>query len=272
MPVSSLARNGNLVSLLISDAILVSAMPMLVILGGLSGLMLAPTTALATLPASLQTLAWLLAAAPFSLLMGKIGRKPGFILGAGVTILGALLGTWALVSGSFALICVAHLVLGIGLTSHQYFRFAAAEVVTMEWRPVAISLMLTSGLVASFAAPQIFIATKDALAPVPLAGGYSAIVLLSFVGIVPLLFLRIPVLPKVVRSASTSRFASLAVLRQRPVRKAVIIGATSQGVMIFMMVPTTLAMIGCGFTEAVAGDVIRWHFIAMFAPSFFTGF
>jgi MFS family permease len=272
MPVSSLARNGNLVSLLISDAILVSAMPMLVILGGLSGLMLAPTTALATLPASLQTLAWLLAAAPFSLLMGKIGRKPGFILGAGVTILGALLGTWALVSGSFALICVAHLVLGIGLTSHQYFRFAAAEVVTMEWRPVAISLMLTSGLVASFAGPQIFIATKDALAPVPLAGGYSAIVLLSFVGIVPLLFLRIPVLPKVVRPASTSRFASLAVLRQRPVRKAVIIGATSQGVMIFMMVPTTLAMIGCGFTEAVAGDVIRWHFIAMFAPSFFTGF
>jgi len=40
----------------------------------------------------------------------------------------------------------------------------------------------------------------------------------------------------------------------------------------FMMVPTTLAMIGCGFSEAVAGDVIRWHFIAMFAPSFFTGF
>ena len=92
MPVSSLARNGNLVSLLISDAILVSAMPMLVILGGLSGLMLAPTTALATLPASLQTLAWLLAAAPFSLLMGKIGRKPGFIRGAGGDNIGRAFG------------------------------------------------------------------------------------------------------------------------------------------------------------------------------------
>jgi MFS family permease len=42
--------------------------------------------------------------------------------------------------------------------------------------------------------------------------------------------------------------------------------------MMFMMVPTTLAMIGCGFSEPVAGDVIRWHFVAMFAPSFFTGF
>ena len=31
-------------------------------------------------------------------------------------------------------------------------------------------------------------------------------------------------------------------------------------------------MIGCGFSENTAGDVIRWHVIAMFAPSFFTGF
>lgn len=272
MSIASLARNRNLISLLISDAILVSAMPMLVILGGLSGLMLAPTTGLATLPASLQTLAWLLAAAPFSLLMGKIGRRPGFIIGAGLTVIGALLGTWALISGSFVLICVAHLILGIGLTSHQYFRFAAAEVVSKEWRPVAISLMLTSGLIAAFVGPQIFIMAKDVLAPVPLAGGYAAIVVLSFVGIIPLLALRIPIPVKVTHPKSASRFASLAILRQRPVRNAVLIGAISQGVMMFIMVPTTLAMIGCGFSEPVAGDVIRWHFVAMFAPSFFTGF
>ena len=42
--------------------------------------------------------------------------------------------------------------------------------------------------------------------------------------------------------------------------------------MVFLMIPTPLAMIGFGFSEAVAGDVIRWHVVAMFAPSFFTGF
>lgn len=272
MSFPSLVRNGNLTCLLIADAILVSAMPMLVILGGLSGLMLAPTTGLATLPASLQTLAWLLAAGPFSLLMGRIGRRPGFILGGVLTIAGALIGTWALISGSFVLICAAHLVLGIGMTSHQYFRFAAAEVVSKKWRPVAISLMLTSGLIASFLGPQIFIMANDALAPVPLAGGYAAIVVLSMVGIIPLLALRIPIPPKVTRPPSSSRFASLAILRQIPVLKAVLIGAVAQGVMMFMMVPTTLAMIGGGFSEATAGDVIRWHFVAMFAPSFVTGF
>lgn len=272
MSVASLARNGNLIGLLVADAILASSMPILIILGGLAGLMLAPTTTLATLPASLQTLAWLFAAAPFSLLMGRLGRKAGFIIGAGLTIVGALIGTWALISGSFFLLCVAHLILGIGLTSHQYFRFAAAEVVSKEWRPVAISLVLTSGLIAAFGGPQIFIMTKDILAPVPLAGGYAAIAVISLVGIIPLAALRMPAPPTISGSASTSKFASLKVLRRRPVRKAVLIGAISQGVMMFMMVPTTLAMIGCGFSEGVAGDVIRWHFVAMFAPSFFTGF
>tara|TARA_E500000305_G_scaffold3267_1_gene3086 strand:- start:620 stop:1789 length:1170 start_codon:yes stop_codon:yes gene_type:complete len=259
-------------SLLVADAILASSMPILIILGGLAGLVLAPTTALATLPASLQTLAWLFVAAPFSLLMGKWGRKAGFIFGAGLTIAGALVGTWALISDSFFLLCVAHLILGSGLTSHQYFRFAAAEVVSKEWRPVAISLVLTSGLIAAFGGPQIFIMTKDILAPVPLAGGYAAIFAISIVGIVPLLALRIPAPPNFTRPASTSRFASLAVLRRGPVRRAVLIGAISQGVMMFMMVPTTLAMIDCGFSEGIAGDVIRWHVVAMFAPSFFTGF
>ncbi|SMX36980.1 hypothetical protein OCA8868_01204 [Octadecabacter ascidiaceicola] len=103
-------------------------------------------------------------------------------------------------------------------------------------------------------------------------GGYGAIAVLSLVGAIPLLFLRIPIPAQRPALETTSRFASLAVLRQIPVLKAVLIGAISQGVMIFMMVPTTLAMIGCGFSEAVAGDVIRWHFIAMFAPSFITGF
>ena len=272
MSVASLARNGNLISLLIADAILASSMPILIILGGLAGLMLAPTTALATVPASLQTLAWLFAAAPFSLLMGRLGRRAGFIIGAVLTIAGALVGTWALISGNFYLLCAAHLILGAGLTSHQYFRFAAAEVVSREWRPVAISLVLTSGLIAAFGGPQIFIMTKDILAPVPLAGGYAAIAGISLVGILPLLALRIPTPPIPARAPAASRFASLAVLRRSSVRTAVLIGAISQGVMMFMMVPTTLAMIGCGFSEGVAGDVIRWHVVAMFAPSFFTGF
>ncbi|AZV78646.1 MFS transporter [Parasedimentitalea marina] len=272
MSASYFGRNSSFAGLLTANTMLGSAMPMLIILGGLAGLTLAPTTALATLPASLQTLAGLLAAAPFSLLMGRFGRKTGFFLGGAFAIVGALIGTWALISGNFILLCVAHLALGAALACYQYFRFAAAEVVRSEWQPVAISLMLTSGLVAAFVGPQVFILAKDAFAPIPLAGAYAAIGMLSVIGLVPLAFVSIPTIKTRSRRTTGSRFAALSVLKQRPVRTAVGIGAISQGTMVFLMIPTPLAMIGCGFSEAIAGDVIRWHVVAMFAPSFFTGF
>ncbi|MFC6762583.1 MFS transporter [Sulfitobacter porphyrae] len=145
-------------------------------------------------------------------------------------------------------------------------------MVSPEWQPVAISLMLTSGLVAAIGGPQVFIMAKDALAPIPLAGAYVALAVVILVGMVPLALVRIPRAPAAGRVAGAKRFASLAVLRRGPVRRAIGIAAISQGVMIFMMIPTPLAMLGCGFTEAVAGDVIRWHVVAMFAPSFVTGF
>ncbi|MEM9756121.1 MAG: MFS transporter, partial [Pseudomonadota bacterium] len=70
----------------------------------------------------------------------------------------------------------------------------------------------------------------------------------------------------------SDRLAGLAALRRRPVQRAIGIAAVSQGVMVFLMIPTPIAMIACGFTEDTAGDVIRWHIVAMFAPSFATGF
>lgn len=271
MSVVSFATNRNFLGLLLANTILGAAMPMLLILGGLTGLMLAPSPALATLPASVQTLAGLVAAAPFSLLMGRVGRRMGFVIGGLLTIAGALLATQALISQSFTLLCVAHFALGAALSSFQYFRFAAGEVVEPKWQPVAISLMLTSGLIAAIGGPQLFIAAKDAFAPVPLAGAYAALAVIAFVGILPLAGVRMP-LPTRVADRSRGSFASLAALRRRPIRRAVGIAAVSQGVMMFLMIPTPLAMIGCGFSEDTAGDVIRWHIVAMFAPSFFTGF
>ncbi|MBM7069155.1 MFS transporter [Actibacterium sp. 188UL27-1] len=272
MRLSIISRNGSYIGLLVANAILSSAMPMMIILGGLAGLMLAPSAALATLPASLSTLAALLAAAPFSLLMGARGRKTGFVTGAACAVIGSLIGVWALFTGSFLLLCIAHLALGAALACYQFFRFAAAEVVSTEWQPVAISLILTSGLIAALVGPQIFIAAKDALVPIPFAGAYAALAGLSIVGLIPLVLTKLPAPTNSASQSLKQRFAALDVLKRKPVRLAVGLGAVSQGIMVFLMVPTPLAMIGCGFSEAVAGDVIRWHVVAMFAPSFFTGF
>ena len=257
--------------LLAANTILGSAMPVLILLGGLAGLRLAPSPALATLPPSVQALAGLVATGPFSLLMGRYGRRTGFLAGGLLAMAGGAIGAAALIASSFVLLCAAHALLGAALACYLYFRFAAAEAVPARRQPVAISLVLTSGLVAAFAGPQIFILAKDAFAPVPLAGAYAAISAVTLVGLVPLAFVRIARPIPARDGPRLERRAALAALRRGPVLRAVIVGAVSQGIMVLLMAPTPLAMTGHGHSEALAGDVVRWHVVAMFAPSFVTG-
>lgn len=272
MSVSALLVNRNFAGLLIANMILGAAFPIQLILGGLSGLMLAPNPALATLPSSVQTLAGLVAAAPFSLIMGRLGRRAGFGLGGVLSAIGAVVAVQALLSQNFGLLCVGHFLMGAGWAAFQYFRFAAGEVVEAKWRPVAISLMLSSLLVAALVGPQLFITAQDALAPIPFAGAYIAVAAISVLGLVPLAIVRIPRPPRKTTERKTTLQSARNALRRRAVRRAIAIAAVAQGVMVFLMIPTPIAMVGCGFSADTASDVVRWHIVAMFAPSFFTGF
>jgi len=246
---------------------------MLIILGALAGLLLAPSPALATLPPSIQIFAGFLVTGPFSLLMGRRGRRFGFLVGGLAAMVGGSLGVLALLCSSFALLCLAHAFTGAALACYLYFRFAAAEVVPADWQPVAISLVLTSGLVAAFIGPEVFVWTKDLFAPTPYAGAYAAIVLVTLIGLLPLAFVHIPHPITPAGAAMIDRRALGAILRRRPVLTAVLAGAVSQGIMVLLMAPTPLAMTGrLGHSEASASEVVRWHVVAMFAPSFFTGF
>lgn len=157
------------------------------------------------------------------------------------------------------------------MASLHYFRFAAAEAVDAKWQPVAISLMLTSGLIAAIGGPQLVIVAKDALAPIPFAGAYAALAAITLVGMVPLLWVHMP-RPASQTAEAGPAFSLRAALSREPIRRSIGIAAVAQGMMTFLMIPTPAAMIGCGFSEDLASDVIRWHIVAMFAPSFVTGF
>ncbi|MCZ4282414.1 MFS transporter [Kiloniella laminariae] len=263
--------NCNFVLILLGNAILGAPMPMLIILGGLAGVMLAPTPELAILPVSLQLLAGMLSAMPMSVLMGRYGRKSGFLLGALCAGLGGFLGAYSLFVSNFLLLCMAHAMLGAALSCFGFFRFAAAEVVSESWRPTAISITLGSGLVAAIIGPEIFVYTRDYFTPVPFAGGYGAISVISLIGCLPIIALSFPKAPGLNTKITTTKAPIGKILCRQPVYTAVICAAVSFGVMVLLMAPTPLAMVSCGFSETQASDVIRWHVIAMFAPSFFTG-
>ena len=71
----------NLMMILSANVILGSAMPMLILVGALAGAALSPVAYAATPPPSVQMLAAVLAAAPMSFYMGRVGRQKGFFTG-----------------------------------------------------------------------------------------------------------------------------------------------------------------------------------------------
>lgn len=263
--------NRNFALILTGNIILGSAMPMLIILGGLSGAWIAPQTWLATAPPSAQMLAGIVVASPISLFMGRYGRRAGFLVGAAALVLGAAVAAVSLILHSFVLLCIAHVILGGALICINYFRFAAAEAVDEKHQAQAISLTLASGLIAALVGPELFSLTKDTLSPTPLAGAYAAMAGLGILGAIPVLGLNIPASKTEASKQTNSNLR--AVLSGNPMIIAAIgIAALSQAVMVLLMTPTPIAMIGCGFGADQAADVIRWHVVAMFAPGFFTGF
>jgi predicted MFS family arabinose efflux permease len=274
--------NRNLVLILLTNIVLGAPMPMLIILGGLAGARLAPLPVLITLPVSVQLLSGILFATPLSIHMGRKGRRAGFLLVAVLTVVGGVTAAMAMVGSSFWLLCLAHLVMGAALVGVNFLRFAAAESVSEDHRPNAISFTLASGLVAALLGPSLFAHTQDLLAPVPFAGAYIAIALLGVLGAIPVLMMLLPPANASsgnagaggdVRGVPGAPFTNVwqLICARRDIRLAIGVAAVAQGIMVLMMVPTPQAMVVTGFDHAHAADVIRWHVVAMFAPGLITG-
>ncbi len=256
--------------LFFAQSVLGSQLPIHIILGGLAGFTLAENKALATLPISLIVLVSMCTAAPASLLMGRFGRQFGFLAGALAGAIGGALGALALLLGRFDLLLLGAAFTGIYQATHGFFRFAAADTASEAFRPKAISWVLAGGLLAALIAPEVIRATSDYFAPIPFAGAYAAIVGINIVGGLGILFLDIPTPPRRATGAPSGR--ALGVIFSQPkTLVAVTCAMVSYALMVLVMTATSLAMDAHGFSTAHAADVVRWHVVAMFGPSFFTG-
>ena len=260
----------NLVVLFLAHAVLGCQLPVNVVLGGLAGAELAGNRALATLPLSIIVLASMFSAPLASLVMGKLGRRPGFVLGALAGAIGGALSARALFVDSFGLLLVGSAFTGVFQAFQAFVRFAASDAVPDAMKPKAISWVLAAGLISALVGPEIVRWLSDAFAPTPYAGAYAAIVGVNILGAAVLLFLRMPRAPRRAVGFVPAR-STIALLRQPKLIAAVFCAMVSYAVMSLVMTPTSLAMFDHGFSANQAADVVRWHVFAMYAPSFFTG-
>jgi MFS family permease len=237
-------------------------------LNGLAGYALAANKALATLPVTAWVIGGALSTLPASLLMKRIGRRAGFTAGALVGMVGAGVCALALTLGNFWLFCFGAMVFGVYNAVGQYYRFAAADAASADFKAKAISLVLAGGLVGGIVGPEVSKLTVDLLATRYLGAYLSLIGFLVLVVLVVRL-IDIPV-PTAAEHAEPGR--PLAKIMVQPAFVVAVLGAAvGYGVMNLLMTATPLAMGLCGHPYSAAATVIGWHVIGMFGPSFFTG-
>ena len=240
----------------------------LISLAALAGFSLAENKMLSTLPATGYVVGAALATLPASFFMRRFGRQTGFRVGTSVGIAGAALCCLALWLHSFWLLCAGVLVLGVYNAFGQYYRFAAADVASHEFKAKAISLVLTGGLVGGIIGPELSKHTRD-LFPVPFLGAYASLIVFCLITLVLLAYIRIPA-PSVTERREPVR-PMRTIVAQPAFLVAVTGSALGYGVMNLLMTATPLAMGLCGLPYSSAALVIQWHVIGMYAPSFFTG-
>ncbi|MFC1672941.1 MFS transporter [Pseudomonadota bacterium] len=240
-----------------------------IMFAGLVGQMLADNKLLATLPVAVMTIGTATSTIPMSMLMKRIGRRFGFLIGATSGLVSGLLGAYAINEGSFWLFCFAALIMGVYQACTQYYRFAAVESAPKDYVARAISFVLLGGVISALFGPTIAVFSSDLLAPVPFAGGFVMAALISVLAMVPLTLLRIP---RPMEDGNHEGARPLGEIMRQPVFIAAVMNAaTSYGLMVLVMTATPLAMTACSFPMSDTGSVIQWHVLAMFVPSFFTG-
>jgi MFS family permease len=270
-PSDASGRRGARV-LAVCQALYTSSVSIDLTLTGLVGYTLADDKALATLPFSLITIAAALTTIFASFLMARIGRRAGFTVGAGVGALGGAISVYAIFHHSFWAFCAGTATVGVFQAFAQYYRLAAADAVGIEAKGRAISTVLAGGVVAAVAGPALAAWSRDWLAPVAFAGSYALVTAFGLLSIVLLaLFYRDHVPSHVGAAADAPPARPLGSIVRQPVFLAALANnALGYAVMMFVMTATPIAAVACGHTIGDGAQIIQWHLVGMFAPSFFS--
>jgi MFS family permease len=251
------------------QALMMTGNSLLVTMTALVGFALATDKALATLPFAVQLFATMMTTVPASLLMKRIGRRNGFLVGALLAFCGAGIATLAVMRHEFWLFVLGVALIGSFNGFGNYYRFAAADVATGAWRSRAVSLVMAGGVVAAIAGPNLARFTVTLIPAKVYAGSLASMLALYLLSALLLSFVRIPVQPE--EESGPAR--SLGKIAQQPMFVvALTAAAVGYGSMVLVMTATPLAMHTHSYSFADTAFVIQWHVLGMFAPSFVTGY
>ena len=262
--------NGNLIVLTLSQIFSFTAAPVTVFLSGIIGSQISPLKSLSTLPMSISVVGIAIGAIFASKLMSITGRKIGFIVASIGNTLVSILAAYSILIQSFSIYCVANFFLGMGMAFTHQYRFAAAESVSKDKVPRAISIILLGGIVSAFIGPSVANFSKDLFSNHMYIGSYLSLAALTFLPTIFFLFYKNT--SKIELSFKYSGRSYLELVSQPRFLQAVISSAFGYAIMTFLMTGTPLSMhVIEGISLNKTSIVIQIHVACMFLPSLIAG-
>ncbi len=246
-----------------SGRTLIAASSPLVALG------ITPDQALATLPITFLVLGTAFTTFPASMLMRRIGRRWGFVVGGLVGALGGVFAVGGVLLANFWLFAGGNGLFGAFLAFAQLYRFAATDVAPDDFKPKAISLVLVGGVAGAFVGPELAKAGIDLFASSRFLGSYLFLIVVTLLSSLVVLAVDIPKLTPTEERDPGRPMAEI--MRQPAFITAVVVATIAQADMNLLMTATPLAMRHANHLFADIALVIEWHSFAMFAPGFITG-
>ncbi len=255
--------------LLIGQSINLTTAVLSVTVAALVGLSLAPSIGYATIPYGLQFLAILISTVVFSKLMEWFGRYRIFSAGILFLFLSGIIGFLSLIENNFLYLCLSHFLLGLFISTANFYRFAATDTISSELVPKATSMVISGGVFAAIVAPLLAINLAKA-SDLP---DYSLIYLtLSVLAIILFVIIYF-------WNQANARHDKSIVKTKTPVANAIEIkkyiiviavlgGALGYYIMNLMMIASSL-FLKQSHSFDYASYAIQMHVLAMFLPSFF---
>jgi len=242
---------------------------LLITISALIGLELAPDKRLSTLPMALQFFSIMCGSVPASLIMGKLGRKTGFLIAGAIGVMGAVLALWSVFNKAFIGYCIATVCFGLFAAFGNYYRFTAAEVVPPSRKSIGISMVMAGGVIAAFIGPNLANWSGGFFVASTYAGPFAVLIAVYLLSMLTIMLADLPAPVK--QQENYSGRALSTILTQPIFIVAVLCQMLGYGTMNLVMTATPLAMHDHAYGLGATALVIQWHVVAMFAPSFFTG-
>jgi len=262
----------NVPLLAVCQALMMSGTSLIITTSALVGFALARDKSWATLPLAAQFIATMVTTIPASLLMDRIGRRPGFMLASLFGVCGAVIAAYAIIKGKFLLFTFGTLQVGIFNGFGNYYRFAAADAVQKDMKSRAVSYIMAGGVVAAFVGPNLANLTRGIISTANFAGSYASLACIYILSLMFQAFLKLP--PKQAAADIPGALSGrpLKIIAAQPMFiVAVVCGMLGYGVMALAMTATPLAMHHFAHPFTGTSFVIQWHVLGMFGPAFFTG-